>query len=428
MSSLRDKLAALGHRVASTEKREEDAHASEDLGVLLGAREQSSPSGSVLVRTARFPIEAPWGASTLASPRFGAVIRGYAGGDLAGLHDPSRTVFVDTETTGLAGGSGTYPFLVGIGRFTSDAFVLRQLFLRGPWEERALLETASLLLEGATAVVTYNGKSFDVPLLQGRLAYHGLPDPLRRTPHVDLLHISRRLWRERLVSCTLGDVEQGALGMRRGGDDVPGHLIPELYFSFLRSGDATPLRGVMHHNELDICSLAALLIHVDDVLEGRQDATGLPIEDVVSLARTREWLGHHEDSLRLLEVALARYGELLGAGAELALDASLRAGRLAKRMGRYAEAAGHWRRAAEVDLADAATAMIELAKLAEHQHRDPERALHWADRALAASEGAADRWQRERLATELAHRRERLLRKLGALEEDSGAPDGPAFS
>lgn len=431
MSDLRDKLAALGHRASPAHKEHKETAETEtvpaDLGELLGAREQGSPAGPVLIRTTRFPLGEPWGASALAMPRFGAVLSGYVGGGLASVRDPGRTVFLDTETTGLAGGSGTYAFLVGIGRFAGDAFVLRQFFLRGPWEERAMLAAASLLLEGAAAVVSYNGKSFDVPLLQSRLAYHGLPDPLQRTPHVDLLHISRRLWRERLTACTLGDVERGALAMARSGADVPGHLIPELYFSFLRSGEAAPLRGVMHHNELDICSLAALLVHVDNVLEGRFDPAAMAAEDVVSLARTWESFGLAEEALALLDALLRRPGGLADGSVELACDACLMAGRLAKRLTRFAAAARFWERAVEraVERTSAGDrrmeAMIELAKLSEHQDRDPEAALAWVERASKAADVALDAWQRERLVSDLAYRRERLLRKLSASQARSRA-------
>lgn len=427
MSDLRAKLAALGHRRAT--EPQEDAAAGDpaaevaEAAEVLGAQVQEGPSGSVLVRTVRIPVGASWGSGVIRTPEYGPVLRGYVGDGLGRLRHPERTVYVDTETTGLTGGSGTYAFLVGIGRFHQDAFVLRQLFLRGPWAERALLETASLLLEGAEAVVSYNGKSFDVPLLRGRLAYHGMPDPLRRTPQVDLLHIARRLWRERLPACGLGDVERGALGVGRGAQDVPGHLIPELYFEFLRSGRAEPLRGVMHHNELDVCSLAALLVHVDDLLEGRCDPAALPLEDLVSLARTREALGDAADALALLETATGRTKDMLRAADALAADAYLRAGRLAKRLQRHEHAKRHFRNAADVPTDEGAhvEAAIELAKLFEHHERDWAAALACVDAGIGALTTVVDRLRRERLGADLSYRRARLLRKLSGAQEASRA-------
>ena len=441
MNDLRDKLAALGRlgvdertRDAGSPPEAPEAGRAPESGaageappasvdVVLEAVEQACPSGAILVRTRRFERGESWGAGALDAPRLGEVLCGYVGDGLARVRDPLRTVYVDTETTGLAGGSGTYAFLIGIGRFHGNAFVLRQLFLRGPWEERALLEVASLLLEGAEAVVTYNGKSFDVPLLRSRLAFHGLPDPLLRTPHVDLLHIARRLWRERLPACGLGDVERGALGLGRGADDVPGHLIPDLYFGFLRSGDASPLRGVMHHNELDICSLAALLGHVDDLLEGRCDPATLPLEDVVSLARTREAFGDHVEAFALFEAALGRTREVARVRDDLASDAYVRAGRLAKRLGFHEKALDFFRLGAHVitGAGGHVEARIELAKILEHRERAFGEALRWVDDALAAAARVPDRFHRMRLVADLDHRRARLARKESASQARSRA-------
>lgn len=408
MSDLRAKLAALGHRARDTGPH--DGRAA-DLASVLDAEERATPTGPVLVRTVRRPLGAAWGGASLRTAAFGEVLRHYLGADAARLEDPTRTVYLDTETTGLAGGSGTYAFLVGIGRFTKDAFVLRQLFLRGPWEEPALLEMASLLLEGAEAVVTYNGKSFDVPLLRMRYAYHGMTDPFRRSAQVDLLHPARRLWRERLGGCSLGEVERGALGFDRGAGDVPGSEIPQLYFDFLRSGQAAPLRGVMVHNELDICSLAALLHHVDGALEGHFDPAAAPPADLLSLARTLASLARDAEALDALEACASQLAS--GAGGRVPTrvrrEALFLAGRLAKRLERYDDARRHWLAAAESGDVEA---MVELAKLSEHQRRDPEDAMRWVEQAENAL-AAAGEWRfGERLAADLAYRRARLTAKL----------------
>lgn len=423
MSDLRAKLAALGHLSDRREDAAREHAPAADLATVLGAAEEAAPSGPVLVRTRRFPVGTPWGEARLAQPRFGARLAGYVGAALPSPAAASRVAFVDTETTGLAGGSGTYAFLVGIARFEDEAFVLRQFFLRGPWEERPLLEAAAELLHGADAVVSYNGKSFDVPLLAGRFALHGMPDPLRATPHVDLLHLARRVWRERLPDCSLGEVERGALGMRRGAEDVPGHLIPELYFSFLRSGDASALTGVLHHNELDICSLAALLARVDDLLEGRVAADALPWVDLVSLARTLAALGDDAQARQLYDFAAGRAADAPAATDALANDAWLRAGRLAKRHGDLAAAFEHFRRAADHPTPGGGevAAAIEIAKLLEHQSQQVEDALAWVDHGLRGAAAVRDPLARRRLAADLAYRRDRLLRKIAAQEDPRAA-------
>ena len=423
MSDLRAKLAALGHLAERPADEQPEPPTGVDVAAVLDVAEETAADGPVLVRTKRFATGAPWGDARLSVPRFGAQLQAYVGASLPSPAAGSRVAFIDTETTGLAGGSGTYAFLVGVGMFEDGAFVLRQFFLRGPWVEQPLLASVASLLHGVEAVVSYNGKSFDVPLLAGRFSLHGMPDPLREAPHVDLLHLARRVWRERLPDCSLGEVERGALGMRRSAADVPGHLIPELYFSYLRSGDAAPLKGVLHHNELDICSLAALLARIDDLLEGRVAIGELPWEDLVSLARTLASLGYEAQARELYSAAAHRTAEQPATRDALVNDAWLRAGRLAKRHGDLAAAFEHFRRAADhatTSGGDVAAA-IEIAKLFEHQSQQLVDALAWVDHGLHNASGVRDPVARRRLAADLAYRRDRLLRKIAAQDDARAA-------
>ncbi len=166
-------------------------------------------------------------------------------------------LFLDTETTGLAGGTGTHAFLVGIGFFEGDRFVLRQYFMRSPAEERAVLEELRELFERFRILVTFNGKSFDWPLIDTRFLLHGYRLDFS-FDHLDLLHPARRIWKHRLASCSLTSLEQGVFGVYRTGD-VPGYLIPQLYFDYLRDGDARRLSSVFSHNREDIVTLAGLM-------------------------------------------------------------------------------------------------------------------------------------------------------------------------
>ena len=165
-------------------------------------------------------------------------------------------VFLDIETTGLAGGAGTYVFLVGCGAFDAGAFSTRQFFLSGHAAERGLLAAVSDWLGDAGVIVTFNGKTFDVPVIETRYLFHRVRFPLARLSHVDMLHTARRLWRGE-ESCALQVLEHTLLGVRREGD-VPGAEIPARYLHYIRTGDARPLAPVLEHNRLDLRSLAVL--------------------------------------------------------------------------------------------------------------------------------------------------------------------------
>jgi hypothetical protein len=171
-------------------------------------------------------------------------------------------LFIDTETSGLSGGAGTFAFLIGIGRFKEDGFLLEQLIIRDPSEEMAMLLHLADMIKPDTIFVSFNGKSFDIPLVQNRLVLNKLPVFLRDLAHVDILHISRKLWRKTLPSCTLKDLEVAILGFPRSSEDVPGWMIPDIYFEYLRTNDPAWLSDVIYHNAQDIVSLAALMIHI----------------------------------------------------------------------------------------------------------------------------------------------------------------------
>ncbi|MBK5293722.1 MAG: ribonuclease H-like domain-containing protein [Acidobacteriia bacterium] len=170
---------------------------------------------------------------------------------------PLQWAFLDTETTGLSGGSGTCAFLIGLGKITPEGFRVRQYFMRDYGEEASALDALAADLEGVQVLVTYNGKSFDLPLLETRYRLARRQPPFTHIPHLDLLHGARRLWRLRLESCSLIHLESRILGLTREGD-VAGALIPNIYFDYLRSGSAARLSPVFHHNVLDIVTLAAL--------------------------------------------------------------------------------------------------------------------------------------------------------------------------
>lgn len=171
------------------------------------------------------------------------------------LADPGDAVFIDTETTGLA---GSMVFLLGAMRVSDDGIVVRQVFARDYREEPALLGEWTRLLAGAKMLVSFNGKSFDVPVLRDRLGYHGIASPSEPL-HLDLLHAARRRWRDVLPDCRLQTLEWRVCGRRRAGD-IPGEEIPDVYHRFVRTGEAADIVSVFHHNALDLVTLADIAL------------------------------------------------------------------------------------------------------------------------------------------------------------------------
>jgi len=310
-----------------------------------------------------------------------------------------RAVFLDTETTGLAGGAGTAAFLIGLGWFDGERFRVRQYFMRDYHEEAALLHALAGELGRFEGLVTFNGKMFDVPLLDARFRLNRGRFPLTEAPHLDLLHPARRLWKARLESCRLQSLEAGLLGLRRTGD-IPGEEIPQVYFDWVRRRDARALARVFEHNRQDIVSLAALAVLACRwVEEGRAEDA----RDVYSLARVLE-------RAQLFERSEVEYRRALEhASGPLRGAALLRLAWRAKRAGEPARAAQLW---AEAGAAGEVEAWRELAMHHEHRTRDLERALAAVARGLALVEPRRQRDMRSwHLAEGFERRRERLLRK-----------------
>jgi len=276
-------------------------------------------------------------------------------------------LFLDTETTGLSGGSGTVPFLIGLGWFEGGGFATRQLFARDYGEERAALVHLRELASDRRFLVTFNGKAFDVNLLAARFIMNRLPDPLTGLPHADLLHPARRLLAHRLADRRLGALETAVLGLEREGD-IPGSEIPGRYFDWLRRRDGRLMAGVFEHNRLDILSLAALAAHLTGMIapEGGADA-GLP-DDRLAAARLLLARGRCEEAVRIL-VPLASCDRR-----DIAREAARALSLFYKRTDRWAEAVRIWEEMGTRDPGDP-FALIELAKWYEHRRRDYDRAL-----------------------------------------------------
>jgi hypothetical protein len=316
----------------------------------------------------------------------------------------SRFAFLDTETSGLMGGTGTYAFMVGIARFMDGQFVLRQFFMRDPAEEPAMLEAIAGFLAPAQALVTFNGKAFDAPLLATRYRLNDIPVPHKDYAHLDLLPLARRLWRDRLESRALKYLERHILGLRRSIEEVEGYEVPWLYFDYLKSGDARPLAGVFYHNAMDVVAMAALLTHLNEMLEHPYDGRVEHGLDFIALGKLFEDLGHREEAARLFERGLEL--DLTESDFGVAVK---RLSILQKRRGDYSEALRLWEAAAANGHI---YAHIEMAKYYEHKCRDVKTALKWTRSALEhVQQGDLPAYMQKYWLGEIAHRLERLERK-----------------
>ncbi len=349
--------------------------------------------------------------------------------------DFRKSAFLDIESTGLGGGASIYAFMVGVGTFEPQDrnsgssgerlnFVVRQLFMRDPGEEPALLTALADLLHGCESLVTFNGRSFDAPFLRGRYRYTGrflpagvgTPTALDSdTPHLDLLHPSRRLWRKRLGSCALTNLERRVLGYSRTEDDVPGSLIPHLYADYLHDGDGRMMQRVFYHNREDIISMAALTevvcsAYADPAAAG---AGHLQPLDLLSMARVHADLERLDSAEMLFRAAL----DQLSGRAHLA-ESFDGLGRLLKRQRRWEEAVSVWQQwlttVRGAGGAPDSRPYVELAKFYEWQSGDLTQAAMWTQWALHEEEQSSSQIRSLEIQTELRHRLARIQRKLSA--------------
>jgi hypothetical protein len=314
--------------------------------------------------------------------------------------DPARALFLDTETTGLSGGTGTVAFLVGLAwwdRGGDRALVLEQFLVRALGEEAPMLERLRERIEGASMLVTFNGKSFDMPLLRTRFVMTRLASPVE-PPHLDLLHVARRIHGRRTRDgCRLVAIERDVLGFERV-DDVPSCEVSARYMHFLRTGDASALLGVVEHNAWDVVSMAALV-----GLYGEPGHGSLAARDLVGVARTLRRAGSLDRAMAVADAAVGR-----GPSPE-----SLRArADIAKALGDRERALADFE--ALVATVDDASVRLELAKIYEHWLKAPARALQCIER------GTGESTERHRRRTErLTQKAQRISPHPGAANEAS---------
>lgn len=385
---------------------------------LEGAREVSTPFGTALVVEHAFDTDGTHGTVALDGCD---LVDEDALATLTGRPvewpdgDARRPVFFDLETTGLSGGAGTVAFLVGCGFFEAGAFRTVQFFLPGFAAERALLHAAGELLDRAPLLVTYNGRTFDVPVMETRWSFHRMACPIEATPHVDMLPPARRLWREAVDgterSCRLVSLEEHLFGFVRSGD-VPGWEIPQRYFAYLRSGDPSPLAPVLHHNRLDLLSLAVVAARAQRLVQDGHEAAR-DARECHALGRLYERAGKLASAESAYQAAA---GHIVG-DREVRERALARLAVLLRRQRRFRESADAWRCLLALGHGRSPWAREALEALAiHHEHRvgelDQARSI-----ALTALQAERDPARREAVR----HRLARLNRKLA----DRGTVAGP---
>lgn len=316
-----------------------------------------------------------------------------------------RILYLDTETTGLMG-AGTVAFEVGLGWQEGSTFHVRQLVMRDYPEERFLLEEIVRVAGKFDVVCTFNGKTFDLPLLKNRFIMNRIRTDCLDKPHIDLLHIARRVWKLRLQRCNLTNLEEALLGIPRV-DDLPGAQVPERFFSYLKTGDFTLLDDVLEHNEQDIVSLQNLLCHMCRMYENPEQLRF--DEDVYSMGVALDRFRHTEEARRCYQLA----GGTMHAASQSRLASSYR------KAGERDEAVRIWQemiRRREGGIAP----YVELAKHYEHAEKDyaaaldvVRKALMWLAEPTLFEDNAV---QDERNA--LQYRYERLRRKAAAHAND----------
>jgi uncharacterized protein YprB with RNaseH-like and TPR domain len=405
-SDLQARLARLAAHFAIPEREEEAPR-------LIGpeaveAREVIGRRGRYWQRSIGYSPREPWGETQIetaceACLREGLRIPFNVVGERIPL---AECLFIDCETTGLSGGAGTVAFLIAVGQFDGESFVVDQYFLPDLADEAGALDEIAARFESAAAIVSYNGASFDLPLLEGRFNFWRIDPSFRELPHLDLLWPTRAVFKHRIVSCSLATVEEQILKIARV-EDLPGAQVPEVYFEYLRSGFSPRLHAVFEHNRLDVVSLFVYALWLDHRTHPMRPSLDSP-DDLQALARY--WYRHrrHDPALRALDEATTGV-----------LDQDQRSsihrlrGHILKRDRDFETAHEEWRKAAEFSPGDCSVAE-ELAKHLEHRRRDFAGALNLVQQAIAALEfrSMIGDSNSSELRQRLIHRQTRLRRKL----------------
>lgn len=370
-----------------------------EIDVLVPGKVCTNEHGSCYVIENAYPSSYRYGGSNLgaALQSDSGTLSALGGTDCEGL-SAGKLLFLDTETTGLSGGAGTVAFLVGVGFFEAETFTVRQYFMRDYDDEEAMLRELQQLFNEHQGFVTFNGKSFDINLLQSRFISNRLRPSFKDYPNLDLLYPSRRIWGLKLDNCKLASLEENVLGEYRE-DDIPGALIPSVYFKYLDDRDATDIKRVVRHNELDILSMVSLLARLTSLLQNPLSEADGGYE-LLGLGRIFEATGKTDTMLECLEACTGsdRY--------TIRSQAVKRLTGVYKKNGSYDMALEHWKRMESEDSGFELFHLVEMAKYYEHKAKDAVFALVLVNKAMQKCIDAG--LQRSKQYDDLKRRRDRL--------------------
>ncbi len=342
----------------------------------------------------------------------------------AALTDSEKWLFLDTETTGLAGGTGTYTFLVGLAWWDAGGLQMEQLFMRDFTEEHSLLHELAARVAERPVLVTFNGKSFDWPLLESRFTMTRSIAVPKLAAHLDLLHPARALWKLRLGSVRLVELERHVLDAPRLGwrrdDDVASALIPQLYFDYLRGGPAEPLAGVVRHNQMDLRGLAALFGKINALLSEPGAAGETQSLDLFGLSRFLQRRGETDRAHSACSQALE-----IGLPSEFRPKARRELALMAKRRGEHDRAAEIWQEIV-ADAHDGIYACEQLAIHFERHAKNLSRAAEFAQLALAKLRRQRSVSRDPYLAARSTRLEQKFLHRIARLQHQMRISDGLA--
>jgi uncharacterized protein len=318
-------------------------------------------------------------------------------------------VFFDIETSSLSFGAGSFVFLIGICYFSELGLESSLLIIDHPSAEKALLERFNKDIENFRIICSYNGKAFDAPFIRNRYALYQVDNILEKKYHIDLLIYARRLWKLRIDSCKLSHVEENILHLKRNDEEIPGWMVPQVYFDFLNKQDPHLLRGIISHNKIDVISLAALYQHIARLFTKSDECGYLDAKDYFSLAKMHETNGGYDEAKYYYHLGLDENSEK-----DLASYFYWRYGMLLKRLGELTDAIEYFKKSAAKG---GVNACIEISKYYEHQRKDYNQALRWAEEVKCIINLQNDSMNKMKLISQLDHRVDRINRKKSGHEK-----------
>ena len=370
---VREHLKNLGFVFGSVSKNDIRAK-SKKIDEIITGQWRNGIQNTIYCHTSFFPQKSLYGHTNIESKSgFSELLEFYnfSNTDSAGacIRD---FVFLDTETTSLGYGSGTVVFMVGICYFLDDGLYIEQVFMDKDAEEADYLAYIDAKLQQFNFICTFNSKTFDIPVLRSRFILNKLIPSFFQKNHIDILQLSRQIWSTKLGSCRLSELEKQILGFHRNSEEIPGWLVPQIYFDYLKSGDPTPLSGVFYHNECDIVSLALLFFELASKFENYSSSSHMT--DTIQVARAffkkKLWQKAKSSVENLDSRQLSDDDKLIRAKI---MGYSL------KKMGDYKQSADWFKIAESLCCHEAST---ELAKYYEHKIRDNRQALIYAKKSL----------------------------------------------